>query len=238
MQNLLIAARYANSAYEDQIRGAKKFYNEKTSMVAYLRKERDQDWLAFRGTDSMKDWAYNVNFLPIRAHGSWVHWGFWRAHKSIWPEIRKELDPGRCLNIVGHSLGGALSELSVLCLRNESFREINLYTFGKPNVFAKWQRRKGAQLDFPAFKHQVSVVNSSDVVARVPRIGYRAARNQTQLWFGPNGDLVNPETAIKRQHWDLLDSVSDHDMGEYCKRVEACLNDSDLVAALSSNVRE
>ena len=83
------------------------------------------------------------------------------------------------------------------------------------------------------------MVNSSDVVARVPRIGYRAALNQTQLWFGPNGrDAVDPSSETKRKEWDLSESISDHGMDGYCVRMEAFVKRKKKVAALASKLRE
>jgi predicted lipase len=241
MRDLQKAANLAREAYNETIAGAIKYENKRTSMVAFL--ERDQgnseDWLVFRGTDSIKDWAYNFNFLPVRVQGSWIHCGFWLAHRSLWKKIRKDLNPAKKLKIVGHSLGGAMAEASVLMLKKQNFKHIDLYAFGKPNLFAKFQRDKQAQLDFPAFKKQVSVVNSSDVVARVPRIGYRAALNQTQLWFGPEGvNAIDPESSTKRKQWDMSESISDHGMDGYCMRMEAFLKRKKKVAALASKLRE
>ena len=241
MRDLQKAAEMARDAYQDTLGTAIKYENPRTSMVAFLTRDygTNEDWLVFRGTDSIKDWAYNFNFLPVRVQGSWIHCGFWLAHRSIWKDIRKDLNPAKKLKIVGHSLGGALAEASVLMLKKQNFKHIDLYTFGKPNLFAKFQRDKQAQLDFPAFKKQVSVVNSSDVVARVPRIGYRAALNQTQLWFGPNGrDAVDPSTETKRKEWDLSESISDHGMDGYCVRMEAFVKRKKKVAALASKLRE
>lgn len=241
MHELQKAAQMARDAYNDTIPGGIKYENKRTSMVAFLVRDygKDEDWLVFRGTDSIKDWAYNFNFLPVRVQGSWIHCGFWLAHRSIWKDIRKDLNPAKKLKIVGHSLGGALAEASILMLKRQNFKHIDLYTFGKPNLFAKFQRDKQAQLDFPAFKKQVSVVNSSDVVARVPRLGYRAALNQTQLWYGPKGrDKINPASAIKKKEWDLSDSIKDHGMDGYCLRTESFLKRKKNVAALASKLRE
>ena len=240
MKILQKAADMARDAYNDTIIGTIKYENKRTSMVAFLKHDHgaNEDWLIFRGTDSIKDWAFNLNFLPVRIQGSWIHCGFWLAHRSLWKDIRKDLNPAKRLVIVGHSLGAAMGECSVLMLKKQNFKHIDLITFGKPNLFAKWQRKKQAQLDFPAFKKQLSVVNSSDVVARVPRVGYRAALNQTQLWFGPKSDIVNPPSETKRKEWDLSESITDHGMDGYCSRTTAFLKRKKKVAALSSKLRE
>jgi len=238
MKNLKNAALLCKQAYKSGIPKTLKIENKKTSMVAFLKREKNANWLVFRGTDSLKDWAYNANFLPVRVQGSWIHCGFWLAHRSIWKEIRKELDPQKKLIVTGHSLGGALAEISILYLMRKGFKNVDLITFGKPNVFAKWQRGKQARLNGEGFKVQLSVVNGSDVVARIPRIGYRAALNQTQLWFAENEDFVDPTPEMKKDQWEMFSSVSSHDMSKYCERVDDFLESGFLVATLTSSLRE
>ena len=243
----------AHAAYEPETsagidlmaEGAIKFENKRTSTVAYLLRQEHRQWLIWRGTESAKDWIYNLAIIPIRIRGgSWIHGGFYLAHKSVWKDIKKELDVDKPLMVVGHSLGAALSETTVLRLKDakkEGFKKrfvrIDLIAFGKPNLFFKYQRSKKAQLAFPGFKTQLSVVNSSDVVARVPRLGYRPALNQTQLWFGPDCDMIDPETSVKREHWDLSSSITDHGMDGYCSRMTTFC-ESSSVATLSSKLRE
>ena len=244
------AARMSRAAYEPDdalmTAGAIKFENKRTSTVAYLLRQERQQWLIWRGTDgSIKDWIYNLAIIPIRLRGgSWIHGGFYLAHRSLWADIKKELEPDQPLMVIGHSLGGALAETTVIRLKNakregfkKQFTQINMIAFGKPNLFFRFQRRKNAELSFAGFKTHLSVVNSSDLVARIPRFGYRPALNQTQLWFGPDNDIINPTTAVKREHWNLSSSLRDHRMEGYCSRMnEFC--ESPLVATLSSKMRE
>jgi len=244
------AALMAQSAYEPDTAliaaGALKFENKRTSTVAYLLRQAHRQWLIWRGTDgSIKDWIHNLAIIPIRLRGgTWIHGGFYLAHRSVWADIKKELDPKKPLVVVGHSLGGALAETTVLRLKNakkegfkKRFTQIDMVAFGKPNLFFRFQRRKKAELSFAGFKTHLSVVNSSDLVARIPRFGYRPARNQTQLWFGPDDDIINPTTAVKREHWDLSSSITDHGIQGYCSRMKSFCNSS-IVATLSSKMRE
>ena len=242
------AALMAQAAYEDadlMAAGAIKFENKRTSTVAYLLRQEHRQWLIWRGTEAAKDWIFNLAIIPIRIRGgSWIHGGFYLAHRSVWKDIKRELDVDKPLVVVGHSLGGVLAESTVLRLKNakkegfkKRFVQIDLIAFGKPNLFFRFQRRKKAELSFAGFKTHLSVVNSSDLVARLPRFGYRPALNQLQLWFGPDDDIINPTTALKREHWDLSASITDHGIKGYCSRMTTFC-ESSTVATLSSKMRE
>ena len=117
----------AHAAYEPETsagidlmaEGAIKFENKRTSTVAYLLRQEHRQWLIWRGTESAKDWIFNLGIIPIRIRGgSWIHGGFYLAHKSVWSDIKRELDVDKPLVVVGHSLGGALSEATVLRLKD------------------------------------------------------------------------------------------------------------------------
>ena len=68
MKILQKAADMARDAYNDTIIGTIKYENKRTSMVAFLKHDHgaNEDWLIFRGTDSIKDWAFNLKIG--RAH--------------------------------------------------------------------------------------------------------------------------------------------------------------------------
>ena len=58
------------------------------------------------------------------------------AHSSVWGKIKKHIDYDKKLLITGHSLGGALAELTAAKL-NGKHKQMSLVTFGKPNTFFK-----------------------------------------------------------------------------------------------------
>ena len=137
--------------------------------------------IAFRGTDSKRDWASNFMFgkkaIPYDNAASRirVHEGFLNAYKS--PAVRERIQgmitgKVRRLRITGHSRGAALAILCAVDLNyNFPDRCIEAVVFGCPRVgnaaFAKsYNRRVFSTL---------RVDNGGDVVAHVPPwlMGYR-----------------------------------------------------------------
>src|SRR4030095_13472816 len=94
--------------------------------------------LAFRGTQSLKDWMTDVDVNLVNGPGGKVHDGFLCAVNTIWRPLTKLMDATsarRQLWITGHSLGGALATLATAKLRLEKAQPVSgLYTFGSPRV--------------------------------------------------------------------------------------------------------
>jgi hypothetical protein len=134
--------------------------------------------IAFRGTEKQKvsDWLTDARAVPTQVDSAKVHSGFWKAltrdsgndQKTVHDRIAAILESdaardrdGNALPvfITGHSLGGALALLATRNLASN----INgaCYTFGAPRV-ASYEFFE--TLKTPVYR----VVNSSDVVPRVP----------------------------------------------------------------------
>lgn len=83
--------------------------------------------LAFRGSESLSNWIDNLSAATVpvssicsgcEAHAGW--WSGWQSVKpTLLPYIQSTLaaNPGYGLDIVGHSLGGALASLATTDLR-------------------------------------------------------------------------------------------------------------------------
>ncbi|MDP6179587.1 MAG: hypothetical protein QGG48_06830, partial [Desulfatiglandales bacterium] len=85
-----------------------------------------------------------------------------------------------------------------------------------------------------------SCVHGSDVVARIPRVGYRpsSGKNLRQLWFSNTGeDYINPPKDLKVADWSVKNSVEDHMMTAYRQRTTAFCNEC-LKSALAANGTE
>ena len=122
------ACRYANKAYDDEITDSIKIESKLTSTTAYVIKRKTIDVIAFRGTQQVNDWAVNLLCIPVPYAGRLCHGGFVMAHKSVWGRIKKHIHPKKRTLICGHSLGGALAELSSAKL-HKKHPNLNLVTF-------------------------------------------------------------------------------------------------------------
>ena len=128
------ACKYAALAYEDEIENAIKIESRLTSTTAFVVKRKHNDIICFRGTQQLRDWLFNLSAIPVPYAGRLCHSGFVAAHASVWGKIKKHIDFDKPTLICGHSLGGALAELSAAKI-HKKHTQLSLVTFGKPNTF-------------------------------------------------------------------------------------------------------
>ena len=190
---LNMAVSWAMNAYKEKNKDAIKIESKWTSTTVYVAKRKSIDIIAFRGTQQGRDWLTDALVVPVPYAGRLCHGGFVAAHASVWKEVEKHIDPKKRTLICGHSLGGALAELSAAKL-NGKHDNINLVTFGKPNTFFKGFK-KPMTLDT-----QISCVNGSDAVARIPRLCYGPSKSQDMLYFSNGGvDYINPSSYLRKK---------------------------------------
>jgi len=97
--------------------------------------------IGIRGTkmSSPSDWLTNFHIgITNGPKNLAVHAGFQKSFRSLRPELNKyitEKKP-RCLHIVGHSLGGAIAELTAIWASERGIAT-KLYTFGAPRVILR-----------------------------------------------------------------------------------------------------
>lgn len=208
-----LACIYSIQAY-DELRGddVTCISNKFTSTTAYIIDNPVYQVVVFKGTQENCDWLFNLSAVPFRYNKRWCHGGFTMAHRSVWSDLRKRLDPNRMTIVCGHSLGGALAELSAHCMQD--FPLLHLVTFGKPNVFF---RPKKSTLKL---KTQTSFIHGSDVVARLPRYFYGPDPDQTLVYFDElDRTHVNPEKSFLRSDWNISNAISDHSIESYTNLV-------------------
>jgi hypothetical protein len=211
------ACTWAMKAYNKKNKDAVKIGGGWTGAAAYFAKRQNMDILAFRGTEKdINDIIADITAIPVPYAGRVCHAGFVIQHASVWKEILTHIDFNKPLLICGHSLGGALAEISAAKL-DKKHSNVSLVTFGKPNTFLKGFK-KPMELD-----NQISCVNGSDAVARVPRILYGPSSSQTLLYFGNSGeDHINPSVEVKKKdRGGLMDRLADHSMSCYRDRLKA-----------------
>ena len=216
---LNMAVSWAMNAYKEKNKDALKIESKWTSTTVYVAKRKSIDIIAFRGTQQGRDWLTDALVVPVPYAGRLCHGGFVAAHASVWKEVEKHIDPKKRTLICGHSLGGALAELSAAKL-NGKHDNINLVTFGKPNTFFKGFK-KPMTLDT-----QISCVNGSDAVARIPRLCYGPSKSQDMLYFSNGGvDYINPSSYLRKKDRGIKDRISDHFMEGYKERLTQFLED-------------
>lgn len=165
---------------------------------AFLAANDDQAVLCFRGTTDEKDWATNTQAKPQPSPydlpGLTFHKGFWRAYEQIADQIELAVlqhvaGSGKTLFITGHSLGGALAQISAahLCQVKPGIDIGCVYTFGAPRA-ANGAYKKVV----PVPLHRV--INGWDVVPIVPPGGlaYSHAGQPRLLRFDPPRTIAQP----------------------------------------------
>ena len=217
---LNMACSWAMKAYKDENSKAAKIESRFTSTTVYIAKRKPIDIIAFRGTQQGRDWLTDAMVVPVPYAGRLCHGGFALAHKSVWKKVVKMIDWKKRTLICGHSLGGALAELSAAKIWKKH-PNVNLITFGKPNVFFKGFKRP-MQLD-----KQISCVQGSDMVARIPRLCYGPSKSQTMLYFANSGmDYIDPEKTLRktdRKGGAIAERITDHMMDGYEERLNMFL---------------
>ncbi|MGG2063799.1 lipase family protein [Bacillus sp. S14(2024)] len=113
-----------------------------TTWFGFILESEDQIIVAFRGTQSDRDWMADSMVqqkpYPFTANSGNVHSGFLSIYESCRDTIMDtlvSLPSHKALFVTGHSLGGALATLHILDARvNTSFSHYTLYNFASPKV--------------------------------------------------------------------------------------------------------
>ena len=152
--------------------------------------------LAFRGTETLRDWIKNINLPLVRFDGGGrAHSGFLRGFNAVWPEIERALRGIDCpLYFTGHSLGGALATIAAARHQPRA-----LYTFGSPQP---GDVRFAAAVRCPTYR----IVHKSDPVTTVPGDAFGYGHVGTRIDItGAGGGLLTQALALVRGVADLMD---------------------------------
>lgn len=140
--------------------------------------------IAFRGTDSIRNWITDADFARtlLLQHASGerveVHAGFDKAWQSIRTTLRTQLykivpaNPfgpvaSKKILILGHSLGGALAKRAALELLQWGYGVAQVYTYGEPRGGnGAFKRLYEAALGDRTWR----VVYQEDIVPRIPHL--------------------------------------------------------------------
>jgi hypothetical protein len=182
-----VCVRLSNNAYNDS---AFKCGNEAFT----IHKDGREIFIAFAGTDDLKDWQEDADIKTsiVKGLGVEVHHGFWNSMLQCWPTLIKMLKElyviGDRIIITGHSKGGAMG----LCLRLRliqhggfDIKDIYFYGFGTPR-FLKSDSRSKYRKHFNS--NVILHENEGDPICRLPR---------TYMGFTP----VYSERVIANMPW-------------------------------------
>jgi predicted lipase len=184
----LANARTAAQACADAYRRATVVVKA-TDTHCLVVEDADCVTIAFRGTDSLRDWITDLRFrrtvlLTKLGCECEVHAGFLAAYGSILVPLtaylKKIVVAQRPLFITGHSLGGALAVLAALELQRHGLAVAQVYTFGQPRV----GNQAFAALYNQRLKHRTqAVTNEGDPVPLLPTLlmGYRDTGHEVFL---------------------------------------------------------
>ena len=149
--------------------------NDIESDVGYsIRIFDDTLIITFRGSDSKKDWMFNLDFckkvIPYNNFRSKikVHSGFINAYRSrnVREKIRKFVTKEiRKIRLTGHSYGAALAILCAVDLQYSfNDRDYEVVVFGCPRIGNKAFRNSYNRRIFKTLR----IENKNDIITKVP----------------------------------------------------------------------
>jgi len=135
---------------------------------------QDTTLVTFRHTDSNKNWLYNAdyglwNFEASFTLGEKTHHGFSRMLLAEWDELLESVKERASTNeklwVFGHSLGGALAQLSAAGFQNEGLHVDQVYLTGSPKVGSQqWVEKAQTLLEGRVQR----LVYENDLIAQLP----------------------------------------------------------------------
>ena len=157
-----------------------------TDTQALVASTRSAIIVAFRGTEptKLKDLLTDVELTMVDGPLGTVHEGFFESLESIWFPLQRTIgklhDGNRPIWFTGHSLGGALAQLSVARLMQMRRGVQGMYTYGSPRCgdkqFAREFQKRAGSVSF-------RLVNEADLIPDVTPtfLGFEHAGRHCQL---------------------------------------------------------
>lgn len=187
-----------------------------TSAIAYIR--ANDLILAVQGSESLADWHNNTKIRKTNFHGIRAHRGFAAAAESVLVQAMKIIaaHPDKHVVLAGHSLGGAIATLLAVALRP---KVLTVITAGQPKVATEQELR------LAMYGEYIRVVNGSDLVPRVPRLGFAHAGTCVYL-SNQSKKILDP--GMCTMLWDRTlmlwqsQRATDHFSRDYIEEYDRC----------------
>jgi len=191
-------------------------------LKALVIERRGIFYIAIRGTANLKNWINtNAKFSKESFIEGKVHKGFKSASIKLLDRLKLILDKESIINITGHSLGAALTNLIADNLVDQGYNVLDVYLFGCPKIgnskYRKWSEQN--------LYNKINVLNDIDVIYNAPPffLGYSAL--DVDIFFTSNCEYyVNPSKfkihlhrilKIKKDILSLIELAEDHSMKNY-----------------------
>jgi len=182
-QTIYLCAQASACAYRSDLSAlfpgfdsVQRINDEATDTQGFIATNCHTVLVAFRGTESPRDWVTDAQ-CRLQDVGMYrAHQGFCRAagsveHEILW-RVREHEWAGKKVIFTGHSLGGALAQIAALNLVESGLRVDAVVSFGSPRVGDGHFR---AYYNTLLGECSTRVVNQTDMVTRLPGLlqGYR-----------------------------------------------------------------
>lgn len=221
MVTSLQSARISAIVYSDRIKTLDGFKfvtrieNNETNSTCALYQKDETVIIAFKGTDSTKDIPVMMRFtkekMEVRGYGTLnckIHRGFLASYRSLHDDIIASLDELSFthIHLTGHSLGGALAEISAIHLRGLATK-ITAHTFAAPQI----GNNDASKIAYSACDEFRRFVIDGDFIPLLPSflLGYSHYTNKIKL------DRVNSKIIENR----IYSAVNSHRALNYVKSV-------------------
>lgn len=187
-----------------------------------LEEENDIQYLVVPGSNEIRDWWADTKFIKVsRDDLGEIANGVADYYDEIIREIKNRLNKEKPIVLTGHSLGGGLSTVITLHLKQNGYNVDSLYTYGSPRVGNKDFANKFEGLKIPHFRF----VNQCDIIPTIPDFGFDHTGKSIYM---DNGKILNSQkSAFKWAIWKITASrFLDHKIPNYIKSLEKLIKNS------------
>ena len=181
----------------------------------------------FRGTESYTDWKYDLMVTKRRLEKNiYVHTGFYIQlfRNNNFDKLKNKLlnllkeNPDYEINIIGHSLGGALSVLYGYLLSKTIINQVNVISLGSPRV-GNYDFKE--DFDSQSNLKHYRITNNRDIITAVPMFyfyhtGLNIHLNENSLTIYENYNYNKYFQFSLFNCW----RVSDHNIIDYYNKIE------------------
>jgi len=218
-----IAAEYGDSAWTMVLP------KQQSRIVMVTDHENKEVWLGVRGTANKHNAVMDAEYIKERDAilDIYVHKGFHDLAKAAHQQFYSKIPDGYSLRITGHSLGGAAAAILGMYYLKEGREIKSCITFGQPKVTNEDGVKTFWNLNL------LRIVDHEDIVPLVPPLTvlsaihgpYRHLGEEVILEDGGHWKWLNKHDANRiliSGTWSNLlhESVSDHFMNSYIKRID------------------